>query len=120
MAKRKNKNRRSRQTTYTRRKNYVQTANRRLRLSDPLSHLSPRAKPVNTVRAGRSVTVRTTQSAPVQKKQTKNQSYGLTNADKIRKICKRRHERKEIIHAVGKSGRGGQAKPKQQTRNIKC
>ena len=36
------------------------------------------------------------------------------------RICKRRHERKEIIHAIGKSGQGGQKRPNLKTRNIKC
>jgi hypothetical protein len=36
------------------------------------------------------------------------------------RICKRRHERKEIIHALGKSGQGGQKKPDNKTRSTKC
>jgi hypothetical protein len=35
-------------------------------------------------------------------------------------VCRRRQQRKEIIHAVGKSGQSGQKKPDLKTRNIKC
>ena len=43
------------------------------------------------------------------------------NSNKLNlKVCKRRHQRKEIIHAVGKSGQSGQKRPDQRTREIKC
>ena len=41
--------------------------------------------------------------------------------DTIKKqVCKRRQQRKEIIHAFNKSGQGGQRKPDNLTRGIKC
>lgn len=36
------------------------------------------------------------------------------------RVCKRRHERNQIIHALGKAGSGGQKKPDNTNRNIKC
>lgn len=47
---------------------------------------------------------------------------GLNNNNQTRheQICKRRQQRKEIIHALNKSGKGGQKKPDNKTRNTKC
>lgn len=57
----------------------------------------------------------------VQTVQKKYKSVLLTpQEDKRIKICKRRHQRKQIIHAVGKAGRGGQKQPNQHWRDIKC
>jgi hypothetical protein len=48
-------------------------------------------------------------------------SAPLVHTDNQRaKVCKRRHERKQIIHALGKSGLGGQKKPDLKNRNLKC
>lgn len=35
-------------------------------------------------------------------------------------VCKRRHERKQIIHALGKAGSGGQKRPDNKNRDVKC
>lgn len=40
--------------------------------------------------------------------------------NKLTNHCERRKQRKEIIHAVNKSGQSGQNKPNNKTRNIKC
>ena len=45
----------------------------------------------------------------------------LTSAETLRKkVCRRRQQRKQIIHAVNRSGRGGQKQPDQHWRDIKC
>lgn len=35
-------------------------------------------------------------------------------------VCKRRQQRREIIHAINKAGQSGQRKPNNQTRDVKC
>jgi hypothetical protein len=44
----------------------------------------------------------------------------LTASSNQHKICKRRHERNQIIHAIGKAGQKGQKRPNNKNRNIKC
>lgn len=48
------------------------------------------------------------------------QTVKVHTDDRRTRVCKRRAERKEIIHALGKSGSGGQKKPDIKNRNIKC
>lgn len=50
----------------------------------------------------------------------KTLQHGFKTTNLKANICKRRSERKEIIHALGKSGYKGQKIPNNKTRYIKC
>jgi hypothetical protein len=114
---------------YTRRKvktHKRQTANRRLRLSMPLK--GPEQRPIRLVRRERVLPTRTKNSlvvttpkqiitAPKARVLTKKPKQDTINQ---MRVCKRRYERKQIIHAIGKSGTKGQKLPDNKTRRIKC
>lgn len=64
-----------------------------------------------------------TQSETIQKKQkNKTHTLGTLTEDNTKPtVCSRRSERKEIMHALGHAGKGGQRKPtNDKYRNIKC
>jgi hypothetical protein len=69
----------------------------------------------------RAIVVGKTTQRP-QKTITKKRNLALfTNKPEKRKmVCKRRAERKQIIHAIRKSGQAGQKTPNNITRSIKC
>jgi hypothetical protein len=74
----------------------------------------PKPKPVRRVRPQRT-------EKPQQGIKRLTPTLAVVNTDNKRsRICKRRHERNEIIHALGKAGSGGQKKPDNKNRNVQC
>lgn len=62
---------------------------------------------------------------PKNNQKTTNNKKPLTLSPKLetvtkQDICKRRSERKQIIHALKRSGKSGQKKPDNKFNNIKC
>lgn len=116
--KRSNKNRNTRPKARPKKRlRFPKTKLLKAKIADPLTFLIN--EPVRVIENKKSPIP----SAPVRKK-TKNKyqllQHGLTNEVKKPNICKRRAERKEIIHALNKSGQAGQKKPNTITSNIKC
>ena len=110
MAKRRKYKRKShiRKNRYTRN----EIARRRLRLSEPYK---PQAKKtLGRVKRDTSRTVIV--SAPTKKTLGKKQKYITTLLTRPKRsvldICRRRREREQVIHALGKAGKGGQRQAK--------
>jgi hypothetical protein len=114
--------RRNRRSRYTRRHKVI-TAKRSLRLSKPFKPTSTGRLTFNTIRreqpVQRQTVLKQSTKKVIQRKNFKKTS--LTALEKKRKmICKRRAERKQIMHALNKAGRSGQRRPDNRTRNISC
>ena len=100
-------------------------AKRSLRFFQPVIGSVPRPKVTrNQVwRVKKTKSSRTVKTFNVRKTNVENKKIkipGLTGSPNQHKICKRRHERNQIIHAIGKAGQKGQKRPNNKTRNIKC
>jgi hypothetical protein len=106
---------------YTRRSRPRPSAKRSLRLSKKQPYTPQRRKREFTVqnRFGQKIVVTgtTTTKKTSRKKLTLAQPFRTV---KKQVVCKRRKQRKEIIHAVNKSGLSGQRKPNNKHRRVKC
>jgi hypothetical protein len=121
------KKRRSRSKKRNTRRQRQQSAKRSLRFPLPRRRYVPVAteKPNlgRVTRVARAKTAKTEviHTKPLKRRRGKKLGFVLTRPEKRRMmVCKRRQQRKEIIHAVGKAGQGGQRKPKHNTRDVKC
>jgi len=125
---RKSKNRRN-----TRRKRYPKkhhTAKRSLRFSKTSRRMAVPltrhkkvwrvSQPIQRTENQR-VTVQIKKTVPQNKNRLKALTKSITPLNIVKEIvCKRRYQRREIIHAVKQSGKGGQKKPNLLTSKIKC